>query len=221
LDYYLAPLAEVTSPEFREICYEGGADTCYSEMISAKALTFGNRKTFDLARIGKKEKRTFLQLFGSEPEVFGEAVKILLENESPYGIDINAGCPVKKVIGTGAGSILMDDPKKLGRIVKAVRNVTDLPLSVKIRKGFLAPSYLECAAEIQDNGADLLVVHPRLRSQMFSGKSDFNVSAELAEKMNIPVIHSGDIRTVEDASRVNLSLKSRKRFLLKSICRII
>ena len=199
LDYYLAPLAEITSVEFRELCYECKADVCYSEMISAKALSLGNEKTFSLARVGKNEKKTFLQLFGSDPEVFKKAVQVLLEKEKPYGIDINAGCPVKKVVGTGAGSILMDTPEKLGRIVKAVRSVTNLPLSVKIRKGFLTPSYLECAERIQDNGADLLVIHPRLRSEMFSGKSDFNVSTELAEKLDIPVVHSGDIRTVEDA----------------------
>lgn len=167
-------------------------------MISAKALSLKNKKTFELAKIGQKDRRTFLQLFGSEPEIFKEAAKILLEKEKPYGIDINAGCPVKKVVGTGAGSILMDDPEKLGRIVKAVRSVTDLPLSVKIRKGFLSPSYMECAKEIQDNGADLLVIHPRLRSEMFSGRSDFKVSAGLAEKLSIPVVHSGDITTISD-----------------------
>lgn len=198
MEYYLAPLAEITSVEFRELCYECGADICYSEMISAKALTLKNSKTFDLAKIGKNDSRTYLQLFGSDPEVFKEAVQVLLEKEKPYGIDVNSGCPVKKVVGTGSGSILMDTPKKLGKIVKAIRSVTDLPLSVKIRKGFLKPSYLECAQEIQDNGADLLVVHPRLRSEMFSGVSDFSVSAELAEKLNIPVIHSGDIRSEKD-----------------------
>lgn len=197
LEYYLAPLAEITSVEFRELCYECGADICYSEMISAKAVSLGNRKTLALSRIGN-EKKTFLQLFGNDPEVFREAAQIILEKESPYGVDINAGCPVRKVVGTGSGSMLMEDPEKLGKIVKAVRSVTDLPLSVKIRKGFMTLSYLECAHQIQDNGADLLIVHPRLRSEMFSGISDFNVSVELADKLNIPVVHSGDIKTMED-----------------------
>lgn len=198
MEFYLAPLAEITSVEFRELCYECGADICYSEMISAKAISLGNRKTFSLGRIGKTEKKTFLQLFGSDPEVFKEAAQVILEKESPYGIDINAGCPVKKVVGTGSGSMLMENPEKLGKIVKAVRSVTDLPLSVKIRKGFMSPSYMECAHQIQDNGADLLIVHPRLRSERFSGISDFNVSVELSDKLNIPVVHSGDIKTIEN-----------------------
>ena len=199
MKYYLAPLAEITSVEFRELCYECGADFCYSEMISAKALTLKNKRTFSLAKDSEKEPRTFLQLFGNDPDVFREATERMLEKESPYGIDINCGCPVKKVVGTGSGSMLMEDPKKLGQIVKAVRSVTDLPLSVKIRKGFMSPSYMECAYQIQDNGADSLIIHPRLRSEMFSGISDFNVSLELAEKLDIPVIHSGDIKSIEDA----------------------
>ena len=198
MEFYLAPLADITSVEFRELCYECGADICYSEMISAKALSLGNRKTFSLGKIGKTEKKTFLQFFGSDPEVFKEATQIVLEKESPYGIDINAGCPVRKIVGNGSGSMLMQNPEKLGKIVKAVRSVTDLPLSVKIRKGFMSPSYLECAMQIQDNGADLLIVHPRLRSERFAGISDFNVSVELANKLNIPVVHSGDIKTLED-----------------------
>ena len=202
LEIYLAPLAEITSKEFRLLCYEGGADACFSEMISAKAVTLRNRKTISLSEIDKNEPKTFLQFFGGDPDVIKEAAEKILEKVTPAGIDINAGCPVRKVVAARAGSALMDDPERLGKIVKTLRQVTDLPLSVKIRKGFKTQNYERCAAEAVDNGADFLTIHPRLRTDMFTaGTCDFNVSIELAEKLPIPVIHSGDIRQKSDLDR--------------------
>jgi len=201
LDFYLAPLAEITSKEFRTLCYEGGADICYSEMISAKAVTLKNRKTLTLSELESGEKKTYLQFFGHDPDTIKAAVEIILSKVTPFGIDINAGCPVRKVIANKAGSALMADPERLGEIVKAVKSVTNLPLSVKIRKGFKTPNYLECAKIIEDNGADILIVHPRLQPEMFSGTCDHNVSIELANIMKIPVIHSGDIKTREDLEK--------------------
>ncbi len=196
--FYLAPLAEITSKEFRLLCYEGGADVCYSEMISARAVTLRNKKTIGLSEIDSREPETYLQFFGGEPEVIKEAAEKILSLVTPAGVDLNAGCPVRKVVASHAGSQLMEDPKRLGEIVKALRSVTNLPLSVKIRKGFKHPSYLECAFAAQENGADFLICHPRLRTEMFSGVSDFSVSVELAEKLRIPVIHSGDIHSPDD-----------------------
>ena len=202
LEIYLAPLAEITSKEFRLLCYEGGADACFSEMISAKAVTLRNRKTISLSEIDKNEPKTFLQFFGGDSDVIKEAAEKILEKVTPAGIDINAGCPVRKVVAARAGSALMDDPERLGKIVKTLRQITDLPLSVKIRKGFKTPNYERCAAEAVDNGADFLTIHPRLRTDMFTaGTCDFNVSIELAEKLPIPVIHSGDIRQIGDLDR--------------------
>ena len=202
MEIYLAPLAEITSKEFRLLCYEGGADACFSEMISAKAVTLRNRKTIGLSEIDEREPRTFLQFFGGDPEVMKEAAEKILERVNPAGIDINAGCPVRKVVAARAGSALMDDPERLGKIVKTFRKVTDLPLSVKIRKGCKTPNYERCAAEAVDNGADFLTIHPRLRTDMFTvGTCDFDVSIELAEKLPIPVIHSGDIRQKSDLDR--------------------
>ena len=194
MNFYLAPLAEITSKEFRLLCYEGGADGCFSEMISAKAVTLRNRKTIALSEIDESEPRTFLQFFGGDPDVIREAAEKILERVTPAGIDINAGCPVKKVVAAHAGSALMDDPERLGKIVKTLRGVTNLPLSVKIRKGFKTPNYERCAAEAVDNGADFLTIHPRLRTDMFTaGTCDFDVSIELAEKLPGPGIHSGGI----------------------------
>ncbi len=201
MDFYLAPLAEITSKEFRALCYEGGADICYSEMISAKAVTLKNRKTLTLSELESGEKKTYLQFFGYDPDTMKQAVEMILSKVTPFGIDINAGCPVRKVIANRSGSALMAEPKRLGEIVKAVRSVTDLPLSVKIRKGFKTPNYLECAKVIQDNGADLLIVHPRLQPEMFSGTCDHKVTIELADIMKIPVIHSGDIKKPEDLEK--------------------
>ena len=202
MNFYLAPLAEITSKEFRLLCYEGGADACFSEMISAKAVTLRNRKTIALSEIDEIEPRTALQFFGGDPEVIKEAAEKILERVRPAGIDINAGCPVRKVVAARAGSALMDDPERLGKIVKTLRSVTDLPLSVKIRKGFKTPNYERCAAAAVENGADFLTVHPRLRTDMFNaGTCDFDVSIELAEKLPIPVIHSGDIRQIGDIDR--------------------
>ena len=204
LKIYLAPLAEITSKEFRLLCYEGGADACFSEMISAKAVTLRNRKTIGLSEIDEREPRTFLQFFGGDPEVIKEAAEKILEKVTPAGIDINAGCPVRKVVAARAGSALMDDPERLGKIVKTLRSVTDLPLSVKIRKGFKTPNYERCAAEAVDNGADFLTIHPRLRTDMFTaGSCDFDVSIKLAEKLPIPVFHSGDIKQAGDLERFN------------------
>ncbi len=202
MNFYLAPLAEITSKEFRLLCYEGGADGCFSEMISAKAVTLRNRKTIALSEIDESEPRTFLQFFGGDPDVIREAAEKILERVTPAGIDINAGCPVKKVVAAHAGSALMDDPERLGKIVKTLRGVTNLPLSVKIRKGFKTPNYERCAAEAVDNGADFLTIHPRLRTDMFTaGTCDFDVSIELAEKLPVPVIHSGDIKEKSDLDR--------------------
>ena len=204
MEIYLAPLAEITSKEFRLLCYEGGADACFSEMISAKAITLRNRKTIGLSEIDEREPRTFLQFFGGDPEVIKEAAEKILEKVTPAGIDINAGCPVRKVVAARAGSALMDDPERLGKIVKTLRSVTDLPLSVKIRKGFKTPNYERCAAEAVDNGADFLTIHPRLRTDMFTaGSCDFDVSIKLAEKLPIPVFHSGDIKQAGDLERFN------------------
>ncbi|MBO4440717.1 tRNA-dihydrouridine synthase family protein, partial [bacterium] len=126
--FYLAPLAEITSKEFRLLRYEGGADVCYSEMISARAVTLRNKKTIGLSEIDSREPETYLQFFGGEPEIVREAAEKILTLVTPAGVDLNAGCPVRKVVASHAGSQLMEDPERLGRIVKALRSVTSLPL---------------------------------------------------------------------------------------------
>ncbi len=198
MKYFLAPMADITDRPFREVCYSAGADICYSEMISAKAVVFGNHKTVDMTFVSENEPMTFLQLFGSDPEAIEKSIGIIEEKRSFYGFDINMGCPVKKVIKTGAGSALMKDPQLVREIVKRARRATKKPLSVKIRKGFETENALEIARIAEGEGADIVVVHPRLRSEMFMGKSDFDLSVKIAGELSVKVVHSGDIRELSD-----------------------
>ncbi len=197
---FLAPMADISDLPFREICYDAGADFCYSEMISTKALIMKNQKTLELAKISNKEKKTFIQLFGSNPEDFPKALEIVQEFSSPYGFDVNMGCPVKKVIKTGAGSALLENPKTVEKIVRNLRKATTKPLSVKIRAGFNKENWQEISKIIEGEGADILVVHPRLQTQMFEGKSNFEISLKIAENLKIKTVHSGDINSFKDAA---------------------
>jgi len=153
-----------------------------------------------MTKVSQNEPQTFLQLFGSDPKDLGNATK-MIEGNSNYGVDINMGCPVKKVIKTGAGSALLKSPEIVGKVVQQMRRDTSKPLSVKIRKGFSENNAELIGKIVQDSGADILVIHPRLQTEMFSGESDFKLSIELAKKLDIKVIHSGDINSLEDAKK--------------------
>ncbi len=193
MKFFLAPMADISDRIFREVCYLAGADYCYSEMISIKALLFNSKKTLEMTEVSETEQHTFIQIFDSTPENFAPAMKIIEENRSFYGFDINMGCPVKKVIKAGSGSALLKEPEKVRAIIKNARSGTKKPLSVKIRKGFEAPNAEIIAKIAEEEGADMLVLHPRLKTEMFSGISDFELSRKIAETVSIPVIHSGDI----------------------------
>ncbi len=202
MGFYLAPMAEISTAAFRKMCYLGGADVCYTEMISAKAVMFGNKKTLKMAMVEPDEPKTFVQIFGSEPEDIAAAIRRIEEVCPPYGFDLNMGCPMKKVIKGRNGAFLLTDPDKVRRIVRAARAATKRPLSVKIRKGYLKDNCAEIAAIAEEEGADLLVVHPRLKSDMFlPGTCDFNLSIRIATERHIPVIHSGDITSPSDLVR--------------------
>jgi len=202
MQFFLAPMAEISTASFRKICYLGGADVCYTEMMSAKAILFGNKKTLQMAMVLPDEPKTFVQIFGSEPEDIAEAIRRIEAVCPPYGFDINMGCPMKKVIKGRNGAFLMTGPEKVRRIVRAARQATKRPLSAKIRKGYLRESASEIAAIIEGEGADLLVIHPRLKSEMFiPGTCDFDLSIRIAEERKIPVIHSGDILRPQDLAR--------------------
>ncbi len=207
----LAPMAGVTDSIFRRICFEYGCEMSVTEMISAKAVCYGDDKTFSLARIDRREGPTALQIFGHEEDVMAEAAATLLEHAgrdegaaSPCAIDINMGCPVKKIVSNGEGSALMRDPELVYRIVKAVKGAVDIPVTVKIRSGFSRENInaVDVAQAAESGGAAAIGVHGRTREQMYSGKADYSIIGEVKKSVGVPVFGSGDIYSASDAERM-------------------
>ncbi|MDA3814551.1 MAG: tRNA dihydrouridine synthase DusB [Candidatus Cloacimonetes bacterium] len=199
---WLAPLAGITDNSFRSICKECGADVVVSEMISADGLLHNRDRSLEYARFDDEQRPYGIQLFGSDPEVFKNAVKIAL-TKKPDFIDINMGCPVKKVIKHSAGSALMTEPDVAAEIVSVTKKILiphNIPLSVKFRSGWdmFSINSLEFGRNMQNAGADMICLHPRTRGQMFSGKSNWDLITELKKEVSIPVIGNGDIITIND-----------------------
>ena len=204
---FLAPMAGFSDRAMRRVCHEMGAEYSVSEMISAKAVTFGDKKTFSLAAIRDDEGPVALQIFGSEPDVMGRATEILTVIKweegfvTPSAIDINMGCPVHKIFSNGEGSSLMRNPELIYRIVRAVKENTDLPVTVKHRTGIDSDSVnaVECALAAEEGGAELITVHGRTRVQMYSGGVDRETIKKVKNSVHIPVIANGDILSAADA----------------------
>ncbi len=199
----LAPMAGVTDRPFRQLAVEAGCGLVVSEMVSAKGLLMGGEKTLSLLEISPEERPVAVQLFGAEAETLAEAAAIA-EARGADIIDINMGCPVKKVAGTGAGAALLKDLNRIERIVGAVRKKIKVPLTVKIRSGWDAATIVTCEVlkAVEASGADALTLHPRTRSQGFGGYSDWSLIGELKAKATIPIIGNGDVKTPEDAKRM-------------------
>lgn len=203
---WLAPLAGVTDFTFRTICKSWGADIMVSEMVSADGLHFSPKQTLPYAEFDECQRPFAIQIFGSEPEIMSEAVHTLSELK-PDMIDVNMGCPVKKVVKRNAGSALMKNPPLAESIVSAVKGackIHNLPLSVKFRAGWDNSSInaVDFAMRMENAGADYVIIHPRTRSQMFSGKSNWQIIRDIKDKVAIPVVGNGDIFTPEDAKRM-------------------
>lgn len=197
----MAPLAGISNLPFRIIAKRHGAGIVFSEMVSSEGLIRNQPATFSYMNSCHEEQPLAIQIFGSDPDTMGNAALIAVENGASM-IDINMGCPVRKVIKTGAGGAILREPDRMGAIISAVRKMCKAPLTVKIRAGWsqnYPPDTVKLAKIAEDNGADGVIVHGRFVSQAFSGKADWSVIASAKKALNIPVIGNGDIFSPADA----------------------
>ena len=200
----LAPMAGVADRAYRLMCKKYGAAYVVSEMVSAKGICYSDRKTAELCTVTDEERPMAVQLFGSEPDFMAEAVKIVLEY-SPDIIDINMGCPVPKVVGTGAGSALMKDIRLAADITEAaVKAAGETPVTVKIRSGWNSESINapEMAKALEAAGASAVAVHGRTRDMFYSGESDSSVIRAVKEAVGVPVIGNGDITDADSCVKM-------------------
>lgn len=199
----LAPMAGVSDRAYRELCVRFGAAYCVSEMVSSKALSFNSKKSEELMKISDLERPCGIQIFGDDPKCMADAAKHALENK-PDIIDINMGCPAPKISSNGSGSALMKNPRLCGEIVKAVTAVTDIPVTVKIRKGWDDDSVnaVEVAKICESAGAAAITVHGRTRQQYYKPPVDYGIIRAVRESVSVPVIANGDIDSAERAKEV-------------------
>lgn len=205
---FLAPVAGYSDRSFRSICISQGAAFTYTEMVSAEALTRGSDKTATIMKRAANEDNYAVQIFGGIPETMANATRLVLEQTNCECIDINAGCPVPKIVKTGAGSALTRDPERLFQITKAVVDAAEgkVPVTVKIRSGWDAAhiTWKEAALVAKEAGAAAITLHARTKAQGYEGKSDWNKLKELVDLIGseIPVFGSGDLFTPEDAEKM-------------------
>ena len=198
-----APMAGVSDRPGRLIAREYGAGLVYTEMISAKALTYKNQKTYMLMNMQDEVQPVSMQIFGSEPDVMAEGARIMQEHGAQI-IDINMGCPVPKVVNNGEGSSLMRTPEIAEAIVREMVRAVDVPVTVKFRKGWddASVNAVEFAKRMEAAGASALAVHGRTRVQYYSGKADWDIITQVKQAVMVPVIGNGDIFTPMDAKRM-------------------
>ncbi len=208
----LAPMAGITDYACRKIARKFGADYCVSEMISAKAVHFKDEKTATLAHIHENDTPIGIQIFGHEPDIMAECAYLVSRgiyehaknNAMPDIIDINMGCPVKKIVSNGEGSALLKNPTLCGEIIKKCVEASSVPVTVKIRAGWDKQSInaTEIAKIAEANGASAITIHGRTREQMYEPYADWSIIKAVKNAVNIPVIGNGDIYTAKDAMRM-------------------
>ena len=201
----LAPMAGVCNSAFRKICKEMGCALVCAEMVSDKGMVYNSKKTKDMLYFEESERPISQQIFGSDKETFVKAAKLVYEIMHPDIIDINMGCPVPKVaVRSQAGSALLKNPQLIYDIVSAVVESVPVPVTVKIRSGwdFNSINAVEVAKICEKAGASAITIHPRTRSQLYSGKADLNIIKAVKENVSIPVIGNGDITSIEAAKHM-------------------
>jgi len=201
---YLAPMAGVSESPFRRLCRRFGADVVVTEFLSAEAIRRENQTTLDKLRFGADERPIGVQIFGADPTAMGEAARLVTDVFQPEFIDINFGCPVKKVVKRNGGSGCLKDLNLVESVIKSVSASTHLPVTVKIRSGWNEEMRdpVAIAKRCQDAGARALALHPRTRTQMYGGNARWEEIAAVVDALEIPVIGNGDIKTAEDAVRM-------------------
>ncbi|HIV68666.1 MAG TPA: tRNA dihydrouridine synthase DusB [Candidatus Butyricicoccus stercorigallinarum] len=202
--FIMAPMAGVTDRAFRQICRECGAAMTVSEMISTQALLFQDRKTRGLLSLAPNETPGWIQIFGSNPDYMAAGARKALDISGAALVDINMGCPAPKIVKGGDGSALMNDPALAARIIRAVVEAVDVPVTVKFRKGWDEEhqNYLDFAKMAEDCGAAAVTLHGRTRAQMYAGRADWAAIAAVKRALSIPVIANGDVMCAQDAQDI-------------------
>ena len=198
----LAPLAGITNHVFRLICRQRGASLAFTEMVSVNGMVREGNKTLALLSSSAEDRPLGVQLFGDNAELLAQAAG-MIEDKFEL-IDINMGCPVRKVVGTGAGSALLKDTAQIAQIIHSVRKATQLPLTIKIRSGWQCgdDTWMEVGRIAEAEGCNAITLHPRSRAQMFNGQADWSQITRLKQLVKIPVIGSGDLFTPQDCQRM-------------------
>ncbi len=197
----LAPMAGVADRAFRRMCMDYGAAFVVGEMVSGKGLTYGDRKSAEILELDEDIRPAAVQLFGDDPEILAKAAVMSLEYK-PDWIDINMGCPAPKIVGNHCGSALMRDPELCRRLVQAVKGAVDVPVTVKIRKGYSkdAVNAVEVARACEAGGADAIAVHGRTRDQMYAPPVDWDIIRQVKAAVKVPVIGNGDVVDAKSAA---------------------
>jgi len=200
----LAPMAGYTDAAMRTLCLEHGAGAVYSELTSAEGIRRDSEKTFQVLATARNEHPIAGHIFGRDPQAMAEAAKYVEQTGLFDWVDINCGCPVKKVVSRGAGAALMKDLPLLGEIIKKVKAAVSLPVSIKTRIGFnkTTPGHLEIAKVVEESGADMVAVHARLAKNFHGGVPDWDALGEMKQALKIPIIGNGGINVPEDALRM-------------------